>query len=395
MKNIKNKILSRIILIIVFAVNFTLSCQSQNLNSSIVSSAKFRNFYTGPVMTTGEIVAEIERKSKSGNSYDLMSLRNYLGGLNILIEKSSSDAYIRLQCKIIDNIIGSSEVSSSIENNKTYKDYYSGWIATETNELNKGTQYREVPLFESYSFFYITQFLYIIKNNGWVDQSKGNSDWWYQTLSFIEKNGWEKWYVRSLKATGNHYWYFLRSRTHMGSHWAGTAMYLEKITTNFSIRRQCAKLVTDYDLLLKRNLRSSPTVSQTYIWNSTYDNTTGTNAAETDRPIIQDVSHGNHVVSYIVASYELGSSTWTHADILKLCNTFKEVIYDKRNNKLSDNVDGSSDSRMPGRGYFIADGWAKLGKYDDEIATILFHLINKREIKNHNRGLQLKALLKP
>src|SRR5699024_10688593 len=132
--------------------------------------------------------------------------------------------------------------------------------------------------------------------------------------------------------------------THMGSHWAGVAMYLKSMTSNPKIKKQCKEVQEEYDLLLKRNLNPNPKYPSAYIWNSTYDNTTGTDATESKPSRIQDVSHGNHVVSYIVAAYEMGDENWNLADIHKLCNTLKYVIYDEKNNRFMDNVDGTSDS---------------------------------------------------
>ena len=118
----------------------------------------------------------------------------------------------------------------------------------------------------------------------------------------------------------------------MGSHWAGLAMYLNTLTSNKQIQSQTAILIQQYDTLLKRNLNKS---QDGYIWNSTYDNVEGTFAADTHKNIIQDVSHGNHVVSYIVAAYEFGNNNWTLADIHKLCYTLKEYVYDRKKKFVS------------------------------------------------------------
>lgn len=327
--------------------------------------------------------------SKSGNSYDFMSLRDVIGGLNAKISDSLDLNYIEYQRSLIDNIIKSSQKSSVIINNNSYNDGFNGWVSLTKNK----SYHKEVVLYESYSFFYITQFLYILKENGWVHQSKTNKDWWIETLQFIEKNEWEKWFERSNQAKHKYYWAFLRGRTHMGSHWAGVALYLSKMTTDPQIKRQCEKLQKDYDLLLKRNFKPNPYFPSAYVWNSTYDNTQGTDATETKLGIIQDVSHGNHVVSYIVAAYELGDKDWTKEDIYSLCNTFKLVIYNKDANTFADNVDGSADLNRPGWGNFIADGWSKLSRYDKDIQEIFLKTLDKKEIKKYNSGIQLKANL--
>jgi hypothetical protein len=96
----------------------------------------------------------------------------------------------------------------------------------------------------------------------------------------------------------------------------------------------------------------------------------GTFAVSSPKNIIQDVSHGNHVVSYIIAAYEFGNKNWTLADIHKLSYTLKKFMYDRQNNMFHDNVDVSSDENRPGWGNFVADGWVKLAAYDEAVKDI-------------------------
>jgi hypothetical protein len=324
--------------------------------------------------------------SKSTNSYHFMSLRRTFGALNAVISFTQNPDLIKEQIKLIDNLIHTAEVSKDVPNNKyRFKDDFKGWVSKQNNV----TKNIEVPLYESYSFFYITQFLYLVKKDGWVHKSQKNRHWWEKTLAFVEKNEWEKWYKRSYKIHHKHYRIFLRSRTHMGSHWAGIAMYLNALTNNPNIKKQTKSLVSQYDLLLKRNLR---TVGDRYVWNSTYDNVKGTDAKKIQANHIQDVSHGNQVVSYIVAAYEFGNPDWTLDDIHKLCNTLK-YIYNNSTNRFADLVNGSSSTSRPGWGNFVADGWIKLARYDDKVRAI-FEKFEKTDIcKKYNHGLEFKANL--
>lgn len=311
------------------------------------------------------------RKKKDINSYNFMSLRKELGALNAMIVKTQDSTLINEQILLINNLMDQAKQSDQIKKNRyKYKDNYKGWIVTNSNKRNQSTRYKEVPLFESYSFFYIAQFLYILKQNGWVEKSLKNKSWWNKTLNFIENNEWEKWYSRSIRPKGNHYWYFLRGRTHMGSHWAGIAMYLQKLTRDSRVYRQAKKLQQDYDKLLRRNLKPNPDHPSAYIWHSTYDDVEGTGASEADKAIIQDVSHGNHVVSYIVAAYEMGDGNWTRDDVSKLANTVKKVIYNSETNTFYDDVDGTASRSRPGWGNFVGDGWVKLTKYDKKVYKI-------------------------
>src|SRR5699024_1179666 len=204
------------------------------------------------------------QRSKSSDAYQLMVLRRDFGTISEMKSRSKDAYWINKGVTLIDNIINTAQISKLIEGNQTHKDNYKGWIS-----LIKDREYhKEVPLYESYSFFYITQFLYTLKKIGWTEKSETNNVWWNNSLKFIEENIWNKWLERSYKLKGKNYWYFLRQSTHMGSHWAGIAMYLGAITSNSEIKKQTAEVQQQYDLLLKRNMK---TVNNAYVWNSTYD----------------------------------------------------------------------------------------------------------------------------
>src|SRR5690606_20116334 len=163
--------------------------------------------------------------------------------LNALIKATQYDLFVCQQISIVDDIINSARVSSEIPENVSFNDGFKGWVALG----REGVLGEEIVLNEGYAFFYITEFLYIQKVSGWTDQSESNRIWWEEKVRFIEEHIWTKWYTRSLKYHGNPHRYFLRSRTHMGSHWAGVAMFLAKISINSEIRNQCNKLRQSYD----------------------------------------------------------------------------------------------------------------------------------------------------
>src|SRR5690554_2839564 len=266
--------------------------------------------------------------SNRGNSYQFMDLRGYLDTNNVLIKKQNKENVIEFQWLLINNVVNSAQISKDIKHNKSpFKDNYKSWVSlSERSMFNQ-----EVPLYEGYSFYYITQFLYYTKINGWSGASLQNKKKWYELLSFIETNIWTKWYERSFKEKGNYYYYFLGRRTHMGSHWAGIAMYLNKLSDDTHIINQTAIMLNQYDILLKRNLQKK---EKGYIWNSTYDNVEGTLAYMDKGNQIQDVSHGNHVVTYIVAAYEMENENWTFEDIKRLSYTLKEFIYNNEKVKF-------------------------------------------------------------
>lgn len=329
-----------------------------------------------------------ENWAKSGDASHIMDLRKTFGTINIMITSPKKEFWINEGVKLINNITESSKESKNILGNKTYKDNYRGWIS-----LNKKRSYhKEVPLYESYSFSYITEFLYILKEQGWTEKSAKNKEWWDNTLSFIEHNVWEKWYVRGEKSSKkNPYWNLLRGAVQPGSLWAFTALYLNKITTSDEIKEQTALVVSQFDKLLKRNLFIR---NDAYLWKSSYVNVKDTYGYKSSIEDIQDVSHGNHIITYIVASYEIGNENWTIDDIDKFSNTLKIFIYNKKRGYFHDNIDGT-DAMGNGAnsGNNIADGWLKLAAYNKDIMEIFKLFQNSDHSKKYHQEIQFEANL--
>lgn len=363
----------------------SIHCFSQN-ESDIGKSETIYSIYTQPDKNGLSEEEKAIDDSKGSDAYKFMSLRKTLSALNAMILATEEESWINQQVKITDNLIQTAKISSEIPNSQSFKDNFKGWISLTENKSYQN----EVPLYESYSFFYITQFLYILRRIRWAEQNPQNKLWWDNALGFIEKNIWTKWYERSYSTYKNNYSYFLRGRTHMGSHWAGIAMYLHSLTSDTQIQSQTAVLVQQYDTLLKRNLKVR---LGGYVWNATYDNVEGTFAVSSSKNIMQDVSHGNHVVSYILAAYEIGNKDWTLDDVKRLAFTLKEFIYDDKNNTFRDNVDGSANPERPGWGNFVADGWVKLAAFDTTVKAIFQKFEKGQLLKKYNQELQYKANL--
>ena len=315
-------------------------------------------------------------KSTSGNAYDFMSLSSTADALMNMYVATKNEEYLNDEIKIINNIISTAAVSKSIPGNVyTLKDDYLGWVSrTPGHAFNN-----ETVVAEGYIFRYIVQFLYEIKKTGWKDRSVENNDWYNRTLQFIEKNSWEKWISRSLRSKAKPYGVFLTTRTHMGSHWAFTGLILKEITDKPEIKTQCQDVINMYDTLLKRNLHPNLSFPDAYVWNSTWDNVDGTQAEPTPSPSIQDVSHGNHVTAYIAMSKRFNNPNWTNEDIMRFCNTIKQVIYNKSKMTFSDNVDGSPSADRPGWGNSQADGWLKLALFDQHTLNIYLNFALQRE----------------
>lgn len=371
--------------LILFAIS------SQAFSQNAESPSYFRGLFDSK--KTDRLLKQSMVYSSNGNVYNLMNLRAFLGANNAIISAGLDEEVVDYQKRIIDNLVQSAKVSGSIRDNKSpFKDAYKGW----TSNIKDRSFNEESSLYESYAFFYVTEFLYRLKKGGWVELSSENATWWNKNLAFVEQHIWNKWFERGTKNRKHKMQYhnFLRIRTHMGAHWAGTALYLKEITGNASIRNQCEKILHDYDLLLKRNLKNNPAHPDAYIWNSTYDNVEGTDAVASKPNVIQDVSHGNHVISYVVAAHEMGSKNWNTEDIQRFCNTVKHVMYDEKTNTFSDMVDGTRDPSRPGRGNFVADGWVKLANYDTEVKEIFEKFeADARMLTKYNQELQFKSNL--
>lgn len=304
-------------------------------------------------------------KSLSGDAYDFMMMSDILDALQCMYLSTGEKAYINDLVKIISNILSTAQVSKEIPGSiYAYKDDYLGW--TSKNRLSEYNN--EVILYEGYTFRFITLLLYHLHQSGWPSLSSENQTWYDHTLHFIEKNIWEKWNSRNYRMTEQPYTFLFRSRAHMGSHNALIAFFLKEITTDPIIKAQCTEFYNIYDLLLKRNFKPNPAVPQAYIWNSTWDDVSGTPASPVNYDEIQDVVHGNHVLSYVTASKKFGNTNWSDKEIDSICNTVRLVIFNPQTFSFFNLVDGTySPTIERHRGNYQAEGWIKLSWFNREI----------------------------
>lgn len=364
-----NQMKTIILLFLTFCISSTTQSQ-QNWRQS------FDQKYTSLCGSGTTIREDFLRLSTTNNAYDFMDISNITGALIYMYIATKDETYLNDEIKIINNIINAASVSRLIPGNRyPLKDDYRGWISKTINQA----YYSESELMEGYAFRYITQFLYEIKKSGWIDRSSQNKDWYNKTLQFIEKNIWEKWIGRSMQSKATPFGLMVGPRTHMGSHYAFIALFLKELTGNSGIKNQCTTFVNMYDTLLKRNLVSNPKHPAAYVWNSSWDNTDGTDARTSPSPSIQDVSHGNHVIGYIFAAKTMNSPNWSNANISALCNTVKQVIFKAQTFTFTDNVDGSASTSRPGWGNSIADGWLKLGIFDEQTLKLFLDFGHQRQ----------------
>lgn len=299
------------------------------------------------------------------NSYQLMEFSRGIASLITMYEATDSISYLKEAIQFCKKVIDLTEYGYAIEKNpQIFKDKYKGWV-NRHGTRKVGPNLSEVPLFESYFFRYLAKLVYTIRISEDIPQNfKADSQ---KMLQFLETNGWEKWYTRGEKVSPGCYPYLFRKRTHMTSHWALVALYLRELTRDKIKLQQYNDFLDLYDRQLKAQLRR--TTSDAYIWNMTWDkpwpmNTQCNNVEE--KPVIQDVSHGNHVVTYIVQAYAMGSSSWNESDIHALCNTVKYVLYDSDKNRFYGDLNQKFLSKTA-NGIQMADGFVRLSRYDERV----------------------------
>ncbi|MCC6289108.1 MAG: hypothetical protein IT249_14605 [Chitinophagaceae bacterium] len=331
-------------------------------------------------------------KSKLGDSYQFVELSAVIDALSTMYISTGTSEYLNDEIVIINNVIGTAAVSKLIPGNiYTKKDDYLGWIS-KTVDANYND---EASLYEGYFFRYVLQTLFDLKKTGWINKSTENYNWYQNTLQFIEKNVWEKWIDRSMRVYFVPYMRFMGARTHTASHWAYIAIMLEKLTSDAEIKKQANEVYTMFDTLLKRNLKPNSAHPDAYVWNSTWDDVSGTDGIASSEDAIQDVSHGNHVLSYIAATKRIGNTNWSDAEILSFCNTIIKVIYNKETNAFAGNVDGTIIPATPEKGTYQCDGWLKLSEFNEDVRSIYttFAILKPNYIRSYDMELQYYANL--
>lgn len=307
------------------------------------------------------------------SSYRLMEFSRGIGALLAMFEATDSIMYMEEILDLSENLLSKARPGKLIENNPAhYKDDYLGWAnINRTDHPNLGRHLEEYPLYESYLFRYLAKAVYLIKNSKTAQKNSSLLARSQKILDFIETNGWEKWKVRGDKVSPNCYKFLFRGRTHMASHWAMVALYLRELTTSGSKKEEYTKFLNLYNQQLRLNFRVTP--ENAYVWNMTWDTNwpTGTNCNAPDKePIIQDASHGNHVVTYIIESFEMGSGFWAERDIQRLCNTAKFLLFDSSNQRFYGDLNQKFISNMS-NGIRLSDGFVKLSRYDEKLFDII------------------------
>lgn len=305
--------------------------------------------------------------STSKEVLDLPPLSYGLDAILAMYEVTDSTTYLDDAISITNNVINSSQIIDQIAGNRSpFNDAYLGWI--ERNPKQTGLYLQEVVLAEIYFFQYVTRLLKDMHNDKVINQNPKYRHFYSRMLSFVETNIWDKWENRGIRMRKNKDAYLLLNRAHMASHWAYIASELYFLTSSDSRRKNYGDFVSLYNNELEKNF----TRYGKYIkWNSTWDFLP--DGSKSHLPdIIEDVSHGNLVVSYIVEASSLG--LWKDRDaIQRLINTVKDILWNPGKCIFTDNIDGTLFGQNHDGlsvGSFQADGFVKLTRYDSSLFVI-------------------------
>lgn len=297
-----------------------------------------------------------------------LSLSDNLGDLYYLdvspyvymFQVTGEESYMEFAMQLFKNRIDNSVLASEVFNpnyDQSFTDQYYTWICN-GNGVTKQCQglTGEVSLNETRAMRTVARMLWVLSKSP-TFLAKGNNRQRYENmLEWYIKNIWDKWTSRG---SGHIY----RSRTHMASHWAQIAWFLNKITGDSGYRKYYIGWSSGFSEgqfegeSMRKQLRDV-TISgnRGYIWHGKWGTMTGTN----------DISHANAEVELMVLGAEM-NDYWTTEDMNALITTFEELIFVSNNYKDSSYyIDGS------GTGAALWDqGWVQLGRFSENFQNKL------------------------
>lgn len=307
--------------------------------------------------------------SKGNNAYNYIALCYYVDANNIMYKKTSDLKYLDYNIQVFNTIQRSDDTQN-----------FSGrTIKVSSKNQNASSNGKESVNFEGYYYRYLGEFIDIIKSKGIYEKDQA-------ALTDVLIRAFDKWPTSAM----------YHQRVHIGANWATVALYLYKFT-----KKAKYKQFTDaFDEQLKASLVTKTVNNkQCYIWNMTYPNSfiKDNKKRNSNYPLIQDASHGNHVVNYIITSYELKTGAWNKNDLLKLSNTAENLLWNPKSKTFSDNVDGSksNDKTLLNTGWKQSDGWMKLIEFSSTLAPIYeeYYKANSTKIFKTSFALQYIANL--
>ncbi len=303
--------------------------------------------------------------SQTKNSYKYYHLAYGLDAQITMFEVTDSVKYLNRAIQLTQNVINNALPSYNIPNNNSDSnelDKYLGWISYIDNNT-------ESILREAYFFRYVTKLLIIFyKIDSLISDSLYRQKF-DSILAFTEENIWEKWYNRDMRDDGTMN-KLINCRTHMTSHWGLMALNLYFIG-NKNIH-QYLKVLANINKKMV-SLEKHPRVSENFSWIYT---DWGVNN------IIQDVSHANNVISFLVESHNhcifWDSLVMVGLQEMLMKVTYRDSVFHMCFDSLLCGTDFCSfdyntdikNEKFPDdhkNRYFHLDGWIKLGRYSEEI----------------------------
>ena len=333
-----------------------------------------------PSKSTTNSLAQIKQFAESGNPNWFLRIGYFVDANNIMYKATKDSKYLKINADIL-GIIDSQGEKLSVGKK---------WIAKiGQDDINKDVDNQEFMLYEGYLLRYAAELVYLVKKNGLISQISN-----YNTcLNFVEGN-FKKWRSRSLDGGFKDESMFYGIRVHMGAQWATTALFLSSITESSADLSIYNSFLKSFDKEFRRGLRSRGIFEsrRQYVWNATWRQAFSEQLRRRVQSLgfeteIQDVAHGNHIVQYVLSSYELGFKSWTLKDITRFANTLKYRIWTPSTRSFADNVDGSTSvhKSIRGTGWRQSDGWMKLMVYDKDLYAIYkkFYYSNENVQKSY------------
>lgn len=325
------------------------------------------------------------RRSRNNNVLNFMELSYSFNANTLMYTKTKDIKYIEIGNELVSNVFNVKENKNRFDSKK--------WRFSSTTSRHAHLVGKEVFLFEGYLLRYIAEYLFVTKD------IQKDSYLFKSALENLESRFiyWHKESQKKFKDNSD----LLGVRVHMGAQKASLALFLYKMSNSEQNRNIYKSFYDEYNKGLKQNLRIVKENNyECYIWNSTWDNAIANQVSDLKRnnkypTKIQDVSHGNHVIQFMIDSYILEEGAWDKRDLERVVNTLKFKI--SNDGGFADNVDGSAskDSSVKNTGWKQSDGWMKLIKYDKALVKIYesFYDSNKSKIDNSMWNLQFYAVL--
>jgi len=297
--------------------------------------------------------------AKVGNPNNFLVISYFINSNNVNYQRTRDNKYLNYNLKLLKVLASSGE-----KVNKSNK-----WVArVSKKDINYKMDGKEFMLYEGYLFRYVLEFLYISKQN--ISASDRSL-----ILQFCETN-FLKWHNRSIDQHGD-LSLFLGARIHMGALWGNTALFLKNMSDNSAVRMKASQVYSLFNKALKNNLKVYKSGNYScYVWNSTYDvDLTKYLSSDSFRSWnknaeIQDISHGNHIIQFVIDCVKQNEKGWSNRDLAFFSNTLRFNLWNKSSFNSLVNGGKATSPELFKSFWKVSDGWMKLIQYDSSLKSI-------------------------